>query len=92
MEDAHFSLFSAVVCYFASLAFILTMALRLMKPHIQHERALALQRAKARDVEITSEERRAAGRVRRREQGLGALSPSTPRVASPSDRVLVSPS
>ena len=31
------------------------------------------------------EEGRAAGRVRRREQGLGALSPCAPRVASPSD-------
>ena len=54
VEDAHFSLFSAVVCYFVSLAFILTMTLRLMAPHIQHERALALQRAKDRDVEITT--------------------------------------
>ncbi len=54
VEDAHFSLFSAVVCYFASLAFILTMTLKLMAPHIQHERALALQRAKDRDVEITT--------------------------------------
>ena len=43
VEDAHFSLFSAVVCYFVSLAFILTMTLRLMAPHIQHERALALK-------------------------------------------------
>jgi hypothetical protein len=77
VEDAHFSLFSAVVCYFASLAFMLTMALRLMKPHIQQ--------GEAQDGLGRREPRRAARLpFRRGDQGLGALR-FLLRIVSPND-------